>query len=126
MSQQIETFASAASTILSAIAGSKFGSLVAVAGASQMPEWMQWILGPFGALIGVLLALHWMSRRLNAAEAREEARRIEREADRKATTETLMSLIRDSNSVATAATQIMRDVRQAIERCPTHDPQRRP
>ena len=121
MTPHIETFAAGFSTILAGIAGSKLGTILANAMAGNMPEWMQWLLGPFGALIGVLLALVWMTKRLSASEAREEERRKEREADRRATQETLITLVRDTNSVATAATEIMRDVRKTIEKCPGHD-----
>ena len=94
-----------------------------VANSMPMPEWMQWLLGPFGALIGVLLALVWMSKRLNAAEDREEERRKERELERKNNQETIISLLKDSNQVTTTATEVMRDVRNTLEGCPGHNKQ---
>jgi hypothetical protein len=121
MQQQIETFAAAGSTLLSAIAGSKLGLMIA--NAMPMPEWMQWLLGPFGALIGVLLALVWMSKRLNAAEDREETRRKEREAERTNNQDILIALVKDSNQVTTTATEVMRDVRETLSGCPGHNKQ---
>ena len=116
MHQHIDTFAAAGSTLLTAIAGSKVGLMIA--NATQMPEWMQWLLGPFGALIGVLLALVWMSKRLNTAEDREEERRKEREAERKNNQDILIALVRDSNQVTTTAVEVMRDVKDTLEGCP--------
>jgi hypothetical protein len=119
MQPHIETFAAAGSTLLSAIAGSKVGLMIA--NVTPMPEWMQWLLGPFGALIGVVLALVWMSKRLNTAEDREEKRRLEREAERTKNQETIIALLKDSNQVTTTATEVMRDVRQTLEGCPGHN-----
>jgi len=121
MTYYIETFAAGASTLLAGIAGSKIGLVIADAAQSSMPPWMAWALGPFGALIGVLLALVWMAKRLTSAEVREEERRKEREADRKLTQETLISLVRDTNTVTTSAVEVMRAVNKTIEGCPGRD-----
>ena len=117
MTPHIETFAAAVSTMLAAIAGSKVGILIANIAQGAMPEWMSWALGPFGALIGVLIALRWMAVRLATSEAREEQRRQERDADRKATQETLIALVKDTNTVTTSAVEVMRAVNSTLEGC---------
>lgn len=119
MQPHIETFAAAGSTLLSAVAGSKLGLMIA--NTTPMPEWMQWLLGPFGALIGVLLALVWMSKRLNIAEVREEERRKEREAERAKNQETIITLLKDSNHITVTAVEVMRDVKSTLEGCPGHN-----
>jgi hypothetical protein len=119
MQPHIETFAAAGSTLLSAVAGSKLGLMIA--NTTPMPEWMQWLLGPFGALIGVLLALLWMSKRLNIAEVREEERRKEREAERAKNQETIITLLKDSNHITVTAVEVMRDVKSTLEGCPGHN-----
>lgn len=120
MNSQIDTVATAASGIVGGIAGSKFGHIIADA-ALPLPSWMQWALGPFGALVGVLLALVWMVKRLNHLEEREESRRQEREVDRKMTQETLISLVKDTNTVAAAATEVMREVKTTVEKFSSHN-----
>lgn len=117
MSPHIETFAAAVSTMLAAIAGSKIGILIANVANNSMPEWMSWALGPFGALIGVVIALRWMAVRLATSEAREEKRRQERDEDRKATQETLIALVKDTNTVTTSAVEVMRAVNTTLEGC---------
>lgn len=117
MSPHIETFAAAVSTMLAAIAGSKVGILIANVANSAMPEWMQWALGPFGALIGVVIALRWMAVRLATSEAREEHRKQERDADRKSMQETLIALVKETNSVTTSAVEVMRAVNTTLEGC---------
>jgi hypothetical protein len=119
MQPHIETFAAAGSTLLSAVAGSKVGLMIA--NTTPMPEWMQWLLGPFGALVGVLLALLWMSKRLNLAEDREEERRKEREAERSKNQDTIIMLLKDSNQVTTTAVEVLRDVKHTLEGCPGHN-----
>jgi hypothetical protein len=114
MQPHIETFAAAGSTLLSAVAGSKVGLMIA--NTTPMPEWMQWLLGPFGALVGVLMALVWMGKRLNLAEDREEERRKEREVERSKNQDTIISLLKDSNQVTTTAVEVMRDVKRTLEK----------
>lgn len=116
MNLQIETFAATASALIGGVAGSKFGHLIANA-APAMPGWMSWALGPFGALVGVILALVWLAKRLDASEMREETRRLEREADRKATQEIMIALIKDTNAITGSAVHVMREVKEALEGC---------
>lgn len=121
MTYHLDTFAAASSTLLAGIAGSKVGTVIADTAQGSMPIWMEWALGPFGALVGVLMALVWIVKRLNAAETREEERRKEREIDRKLTQETLISLVRETNSVTTSAVEVMRAVNKAVEGCHGRD-----
>ena len=112
MSHPIEVFAASTSILLGWIAGIKVGDVVAQ--ASHAPDWTSTLLGPMGALVGVLVALKWMAGRLARAEEREELRRAERAAESKAERETLIALIRDMNSVTAAATAVMQDVKTLI------------
>lgn len=65
--------------ILAAFAGGKIGLFIAET-VPQMPPWMTYTLGPFGALIAVVIGLVWVSKRLNKADEREDERRKERDA----------------------------------------------
>lgn len=77
-----------------------------VANASpDMPEWMKWILGPLGALVGMIFAVWWLSNRLNKAEAKADKREDERDVDRK----TLITVLEQNSSV-------LRDVKTVMER----------
>lgn len=44
------------------------------------PAWMQWIMGPLGALVVMVIAIGWLTRRLDATEEREIKRQEQREA----------------------------------------------
>jgi predicted acylesterase/phospholipase RssA len=73
----ITTHTLAAATVpLTAIAGSKLGSLIASAG--HAPDWLSPLLGPAGALFGTVLAVRWLLKRLDKSEAKHEVRDDER------------------------------------------------
>ena len=65
--------------LCSAIFGSRYLAET-VTDAGDLPRWMEWLIGPLGALVGMIVAIKWLSLRLNKAEEREEARRLERDA----------------------------------------------
>ena len=71
----------------------------------SMPDWIKLLLGPMGALIGLIVALWWMVQRLNKAEKRFEERDKERDADRRA-----LILVVEQNS------QALREVGTVITR----------
>lgn len=119
MTGNIETVAAGSSTLLGAFAGSKIG--LAIQETIPMPEWAQLLLGPCGALIGVLVALRWMVQRLAKAERmaaeRESNMRAENKADRKEAWDAISILQKDSNATTQAAVEVMRDVKSIIEKC---------
>jgi len=131
MTDPIEVFAAGASTLLGGFAGSKVGLAVAAALAEvapPMPEWMQYLLGPFGALVGVLIALRWMTSRLaeaqtaaaereKAALKREEDMREENKEDRKEAWDAITALQRETNTTTQAAVTVMNEVKNIISKC---------
>lgn len=112
MTYSNEVFAASGSTLIGWIAGIKAGDVVAQ--TVTAPDWSTTLLGPAGALVGVLVALKWMAKRLAKAEEREEIRQAERTAESKLDRETLIALIKDSNSVTASATAVMHDVKSIL------------
>lgn len=76
---------------------------------SELPPWMQWLLGPLGALVGMLFAIWWLSQRLNKAEVKADAREVERDQDRKA-----LIIVLEQNS------SVLRDVKTVMEDANRH------
>jgi hypothetical protein len=68
---------SAATVMLSGVAGGKLASITAE--SLEMPEWLQILTGPLGALGAALFALRWLVARLDKSESKFEARDIERD-----------------------------------------------
>jgi hypothetical protein len=62
---------SAATVMLSGVAGGKLASITAE--SLQMPEWLQILTGPLGALGAALFALRWLVARLDKSESKFEA-----------------------------------------------------
>jgi hypothetical protein len=46
---------------------------------ADMPEWVKPLLGPLGTLVGAILAIAWLIRRLDRSEEREVVRQKERD-----------------------------------------------
>lgn len=118
MTPHLETIAAAVSTLTSAFLGSKlfvFATEVASSGQSgPMPEWMSWLVGPLGALVGMVAAIVWLSKRLNKAEEREEERRKEREESLKTM---VAANIRSADAIEQNS-QILASVKEALQRKP--------
>lgn len=93
MTPLLETSTTAVSATMSAILGAQVfkGASHFLADTAQipMPEWVQWLVGPVGALVGLVLALRWMAGRLNKAEEKIDRRENERDDDRKRLIEVL-------------------------------------
>ncbi len=121
MTPQFEAIAATLVAAAGTFLGSKVLPLIANAAATEMPEWMKWLLGPLGALIGMIVAVWWLSARLNKAEAKADKRDDERDADRKTLILTLeqnrVSLESNSNFTR-EATDVMREVRDHIRKVP--------
>jgi ABC-type bacteriocin/lantibiotic exporter with double-glycine peptidase domain len=56
-----------------------FGKSLTLASTST-PEWVQAVVGPFGTVVVMGLAVLWFAKRMERAEAREVDRQKEREA----------------------------------------------
>jgi hypothetical protein len=106
MTSQVETAVAGISALASSILGSKILPFLANATQSEMPDWMRYLLGPLGALFGMIIAVCWLTKRLDKAEVkadeREDARDIEREK--------LISVVIENSLV-------IRDIRSVIEKC---------
>ena len=130
MTDPIEFFAAGTSTLLGGFAGSKVALAVAdaLAVTEPMPQWMEYLLGPFGALVGVLIALKWMTNRLaeaqkatlereKAALEREDVMREENKEERKEAWEAIAALQREANTTTQAAVTVMNEVKNIISKC---------
>lgn len=105
MNDQLFTTAAGVSTIASSVFGAKILPLIANATSPEMPQWMGWLLGPLGALIGMIFAVWWLAGRLNKAEEKADKREDERDSDRK----TLISVVEQNSAV-------IREVKEAISK----------
>ena len=107
MTSQIDTVAAGLATSVSAFLGAQVLPLIADASPTDLPQWMQWLLGPLGALAGMIVAIWWLSQRLNQAEKKADNREAERDQDRKA-----LIIVLEQNS------SVLRDVKTVMERLP--------
>ena len=85
MITNIETAASGFIAVSASLLGSKTTRMIADVTNAPMPDWMTWLVGPLGALVGLVIALKWMSARLDRTEAKAEAKELEakkKEAER--------------------------------------------
>ena len=106
MTSQINILVGGFSSFISATIGSRALPMMAVELDPLMPDWIRVLLGPLGALIGLIIALWWMVQRLNKAEKRFEERDKERDSDRRA-----LILVVEQNS------QALHDVGRIIGKC---------
>jgi hypothetical protein len=81
MTTHLENAVAGVATGASALLGSTL--LPLLADVTPIPEWMGWFLGPFGALVGMIFAMRWLTGRLDKAEVKADRRDDERDADRK-------------------------------------------
>lgn len=108
MTDQLSTVAAGVSAIASSILGAKVLPLLAqIPNAPPMPQWMTWLLGPLGALIGMIFAVWWLAGRLNRAEAKADKREEERDADRK----TLIQVVEQNSTVIREVTEAINKIR---------------
>lgn len=111
MTSHIDTIAAGMSAVAAPLIGSKAALLLASTVSESMPPWLAPLLGPAGALVGLVVALRWMAGRLERSESRYDAREAERDADRKA----LITVVEQNSNV-------IREVSAAIKGCPGHKP----
>jgi hypothetical protein len=109
MPQRFEMAMAGVTIAAAGMMGGKLVPLLAqMSGAGTPDEWLRMILGPGGALVGTLIAIRWLVKRLDGAEEREgkkEQERAHREAEQAAQRVALLEKVIE-NGVAT---------RQALE-----------
>jgi hypothetical protein len=101
---------SAATVMLSGVAGGKLASITAE--SLQMPEWLQILTGPLGALGAALFALRWLVTRLDKSESKFEARDIERDKQ----FVQLVEITSQNHRVIEQNSDILREVKDRISR----------
>jgi hypothetical protein len=101
---------SAATVMLSGVAGGKLASITAE--SLQMPEWMQILTGPLGALGAALFALRWLVARLDKSESKFEARDIERDKQ----FVQLVEITSQNHRVIEQNSDILREVKDRISK----------
>jgi hypothetical protein len=101
---------------LSTAIGTKLGLMLAQ--VAQLPEWSVWFTGPFGGLVGMVVAVWWLSKRLDRAEARAEAR----DATYVELVRTNAQVIAQNNEILRAVQGAMEHVAEATRGCPGREP----
>lgn len=99
---------SAATVIVSGLAGGKIATLATQ--SLQMPEWMQILTGPLGALGAALFAVRWLVVRLDKSESKFSARDIERDRQ----FEQLVGLTVQNQRIIEQNSDILREVKERI------------
>jgi hypothetical protein len=101
---------SAATVMLSGVAGGKLASITAE--SLQMPEWMQILTGPLGALGAALFALRWLVARLDKSESKFEQRDLERDQN----FQKLIEITAQNHQVIAQNSDILREVKDRISK----------
>ncbi|MBU6170605.1 MAG: hypothetical protein KGQ87_03810 [Verrucomicrobia bacterium] len=99
---------SAATVIVSGLAGGKLATVVSE--SLQMPEWLQILTGPLGALGAALFAVRWLVVRLDKSETKFAARDIERDKQ----FEQLVGLTVQNQRIIEQNSDILREVKDRI------------
>lgn len=99
---------SAATVMLSGVAGGKLATVVTE--SLQMPEWLQILTGPLGALGAALFALRWLVARLDKAESKFEQRDLERDQN----FQKLIEITAQNHQVIAQNSDILREVKERI------------
>lgn len=99
---------SAATVIVSGMAGGKLATLATQ--SLQMPEWLQILTGPLGALGAALFAVRWLVVRLDKSESKFSARDIERDKQ----FEQLVGLTVQNQRIIEQNSDILREVKERI------------
>jgi hypothetical protein len=101
---------SAATVMLSGVAGGKLASITAE--SLEMPEWMQILTGPLGALGAALFALRWLVARLDKSESKFEQRDLERDKQ----FQQLVEITSQNHRVIEQNSDILREVKEHLTR----------
>lgn len=106
MTSQVESAVAGISALSASLFGAKILPYIAETNPSKMPDWMEYLLGPLGALVGMVVAVCWLTRRLDKAEVKADAR----EAARDKETTLLITVVTENSAV-------IREVREVIGKC---------
>jgi hypothetical protein len=96
--------------MLSGVAGGKLASITAE--SLEMPEWMQILTGPLGALGAALFALRWLVARLDKSESKFEQRDLERDKQ----FQQLVEITSQNHRVIEQNSDILREVKEHLTR----------
>lgn len=111
MTQHLDSIAGFVSTVTAAIVGAVSMPAVAqIATGESLPPWATWVLGPLGALVGMMFAIRWLTARLDKQEQKFDAREAERDADRK----TLIGVLAQNSLTLEQNSTIMREVKDVL------------
>lgn len=99
---------SAATVLVSGLAGGKLATLATQ--SFEMPEWLQILTGPLGALGAALFAVRWLVVRLDKSESKFAQRDIERDKH----FEQLISLTVQNQRIIEQNSDILREVKDRI------------
>ena len=98
----------------SAIVGEKIASAVGrvIAETNPMPDWMQWLIGPFGAIICLALVLVWAAKRMD----KKDEKYYELISDIKSISEQSITAIEQSTAATNASTKAIESLTEAIKK----------
>ena len=99
---------STATVLVSGLAGGKIATLATQ--SLQMPEWLQILTGPLGALGAALFAVRWLVVRRDKSESKFSARDIERDRQ----FEQLVGLTVQNQRIIEQNSDILREVKERI------------
>lgn len=102
----------AATVPLSALLGGKTGYLIAET-VTPLPVWFSSLLGPAGALVGMILAIRWLIARLDKQELKADAR----DAERAVNIATMTHITTQNQAIIEQNSDMLRDAKFAIEKC---------
>lgn len=77
----------------------------------EAPPWAGLLMGPFGALVGLALALWWMKGRLDKAEEKNDKRDAERDEDRK----NMITIITQNSIIMSRTSDTLEDAIEVIK-----------
>lgn len=102
----------AATVPLSAMFGSKLGTFLAA--TEGVPSWAGGVLGPVGTTICTLIAVKWLTNRLDKSEAKTE----QREAERLENFKVLVTLTTQNHLIIEQNSEVLTEVKEALRKQP--------
>jgi len=92
-----------------AFGGNKLGMAIAEAGSEAFPDWSRYLLGPLGALVGMVFAVRWLAVRLKQVEDQARKDQEERQA-------AIMKLMTDHAVMAERNLRVIEANTEALEK----------
>jgi hypothetical protein len=117
MTTQLETVVTGFTVVAASAFGSKFACFTAEVTSAPMPEWMTWLVGPLGALAGLIIALMWMNKRLDRTESKAEAKETARDAQLREERDRLIVALEQSTVAHHDVKEVMEGVKAVIGNC---------